>query len=479
MGAYRPAVWLVLQDVALDAEWRDGRLVASTSARLVAEHLRLDPGTAAAALRALRKAGLVELGQTSGPDGRFGLAGYTLHLPDGIETLSPNPAEPHTENPHTVNPHAVRSGIEVGLVLTCPWEGETPSSPPTVAPAVVARSADDGRARRSRDATADRERRAASARRGESAARRGVALWNRVRSTWGRTCEPRACRLPEGLASVCRTFPCRWGTGMLTVTALTNAEYVLSSVALGIDEYYTGVGEAPGVWAGSWSKTLGLVGMVEADQLRALIEGNDPSSQVRLLTGRERTVKAFDLTFSAPKSVSLLWALGSEPVADVVAAAHREAVTAAAEFLEGRAALARVQVDGVRRHVPTDGWVVAGFVHRTSRAGDPQLHTHCVVPNVVCREDGRCVAIAARPMYVWARAAGSVYQAELQRLLGLRLGVQWQADRNNTREIVGFERAGVAGVLEADGGDRGRAGRRPAHCTSRRCCGCALTTKRR
>lgn len=60
---------------------------------------------------------------------------------------------------------------------------------------------------------------------------------------------------------------------------------MLSSVALGIDEYYTGVGEAPGVWAGSWAKELGLVGMVEADQLRALIEGNDPTSQVRLLTG--------------------------------------------------------------------------------------------------------------------------------------------------------------------------------------------------
>ncbi len=226
---------------------------------------------------------------------------------------------------------------------------------------------------------------------------------------------------------------------MLTVTALTNAEYVLSSVALGIDEYYTGVGEAPGVWAGSWSSTLGLVGMVEADALRALVGGNDPMSGARLLTGRERTVKAFDLTFSAPKSVSVLWALASDRVADVVAAAHREAVAAALEFVEGRAAVARVQVDGVRRHVPTGGWVVAGFVHRTSRAGDPQLHSHCVVPNVVCREDGRCVAIAARPLFVWARAAGSLYQAELQRLLGLRLGVEWQADRHNTREIAGFD----------------------------------------
>ena len=226
---------------------------------------------------------------------------------------------------------------------------------------------------------------------------------------------------------------------MLTVTALTNAEYLLSSVALGIDEYYTGVGEAPGVWMGRWSPSLGVAGMVEADALRALIDGNDPTTGSPLLVGlRERTVKAFDLTFSAPKSVSVLWALGSEPVADVVMGAHREAVATALGFLEERAALARIQVDGVRRHVPTEGWAVAGFVHRTSRAGDPQLHTHCLVPNVVRREDGRCVAIAARPMFVWARAAGSIYQAELQRLLSLRLGVEWQPDRNNTREIAGF-----------------------------------------
>ncbi len=129
---------------------------------------------------------------------------------------------------------------------------------------------------------------------------------------------------------------------------------------------------------GSWSAALGLEGMVEADALRALVDGNDPISGMPLLVGlRERSVKAFDLTFSAPKSVSLLWALGSEPVADVVMGAHREAVAAALGFLEERAALARVQVDGVRRHVPTEGWAVAGFVHRTSRAGDPQLHTHC------------------------------------------------------------------------------------------------------
>jgi conjugative relaxase-like TrwC/TraI family protein len=228
---------------------------------------------------------------------------------------------------------------------------------------------------------------------------------------------------------------------VLTVTALTDGEYLLSSVALGIDEDYAGVGEAPGVWGGGWSRELGLEGMVEADDLRSLIDGNRPVTGAPLLSGRARSVKAFDLTFSAPKSVSLLWAMGSEPVADTVMAAHRDAVAAALGFLENHAATARLQMDGVRRHVPTQGWVVAGFVHRTSREGDPQLHTHCLVPNVVRRQaDGRCVALAARPLFVWARAAGSIYQAELQRGLSLRLGVGWGPDRSNTREVDGFTR---------------------------------------
>ena len=108
----------------------------------------------------------------------------------------------------------------------------------------------------------------------------------------------------------------------------------------------------------------------------------------------------------------------------MVAAAHREAVEVALGFLEERAAVARVQSQGVRRRVATEGWVVAGFVHRTSREGDPQLHTHCLVPNLVQRTgDGRHVAFDAGPLFEWARAAGSIYQNQLQRALSMRLGV--------------------------------------------------------
>ncbi|HVA73753.1 MAG TPA: MobF family relaxase [Acidimicrobiales bacterium] len=227
------------------------------------------------------------------------------------------------------------------------------------------------------------------------------------------------------------------------MTRLTNAEYLISSVALSIDEYYAGVGESPGVWAGRWSEKLGLAGVVEADELRAVVEGKHPVTGEDLLAGsRPRKVRAFDLTFSSPKSVSLLWALASEPVAEAVAAAHRDAVDATLGFLEEKASVARVQSQGVRRRVAAEGWVVARFTHRTSREGDPQLHSHCLLPNLVQRTtDSRHVGMDAGPLFEWARAAGSVYQNQLQRSLSLRLGVCWGPDHHNTREIEGFSRA--------------------------------------
>lgn len=106
LRVFRPQVWVVLQDMAHDADWRDDRLVASTSARLVADHLGIDPGTAAAALRVLRDRGFAELCQSSGAAGRFGLAAYTLRLPPGLEVLAPCVDPPCVDPPLTAEPSA-------------------------------------------------------------------------------------------------------------------------------------------------------------------------------------------------------------------------------------------------------------------------------------------------------------------------------------------------------------------------------------
>lgn len=226
---------------------------------------------------------------------------------------------------------------------------------------------------------------------------------------------------------------------MLRLTALRDPEYLISSVALGLDEYYAGVGEAPGVWSGRFAAELGLVGVVDADHLRALVDGHSPLTGENLLAGRpERSVNAFDATFSAPKGVSLVWALGSSETASVVSRCHTDAVETALSFLEDHAAVARQQTKGVRRRVATSGFAVATFAHRTSREGDPQLHTHCLVANVVRRPDGSHVAFDANPLHDWAKAAGSIYQAELQRLLTVHLGVEWGPERNGCREMVGL-----------------------------------------
>ncbi len=228
---------------------------------------------------------------------------------------------------------------------------------------------------------------------------------------------------------------------MLTITKLKGAEYLIASVADGMEDYYMGAGEAPGVWRGNWAAALGLEGVVEGEALRALVNGIDPNNGGELLAGhRERTVRAIDVTLSVTKSVSLLWAFGTPKTSAVVSIAVVEATETALEFLEERAAVARKQEGGIRRRVGTDGLAVATFAHRTSRAGDPQLHTHCLIPNVVRRHDGACVALDANPLHTWAKATGTVFLNELERLLTERLGVAWSPERNGCREMVGFTR---------------------------------------
>jgi len=226
---------------------------------------------------------------------------------------------------------------------------------------------------------------------------------------------------------------------VLTITKLKSAEYVLRSVADGMEDYFMGAGEAPGVWHGRWAPELGLEGAVAADDLRALIEGVHPGTGDELLAGlREREVTAIDVTLSVPKSVSLLWAFGSPDTSSTVALAMVEATDRALDFLEERAAVTRRQEGGVRRRVGTEGFAIATFAHRTSRDGDPQLHTHCLIPNVVRRDDGRHVAFDAAPLHTWAKASGTVFLNELERSLSGSLGVEWGPEKNGCREMVGF-----------------------------------------
>jgi hypothetical protein len=111
----RPLVWVILEEVALDAVVEDGRLVARTSARQVAEHLGINPSTAAEALRVLGRRGLVSLEREKGPAGRFGLSVYQLRPVAGLCVLQPCTAEPFMVSPSMMPPDAAGAGA----VLPC------------------------------------------------------------------------------------------------------------------------------------------------------------------------------------------------------------------------------------------------------------------------------------------------------------------------------------------------------------------------
>jgi conjugative relaxase-like TrwC/TraI family protein len=216
-------------------------------------------------------------------------------------------------------------------------------------------------------------------------------------------------------------------------------DYYLDTVARGAEEYYTAEGEAPGRWTGRAAARLRLRGEVTADDLGAVLSGRAPADGKRLVAaqGRART-PGFDCTFSAPKSVSLLWALGPPEVSRHVREAHDAAVDAALAVLEDEASRARRGRGGMSQ-ADADGFVAAAFRHRTSRAGDPQLHTHVLVANLAHVEcEDRWTALDARPIYAWAKTAGYLYEAQLRAELTRRLGVEWNRPVRGIAEIAGF-----------------------------------------
>jgi hypothetical protein len=114
--------------------------------------------------------------------------------------------------------------------------------------------------------------------------------------------------------------------------------YYEQKVARGADDYYAGRGESPGRWKGSAARQLGLTSELDAEQLKAVMDGRHPGTGVRLSArGPRSRTAAFDLTFSAPKSVSVLFAIGDERMSRAMVEAHEEAVDAALAFLEGEA----------------------------------------------------------------------------------------------------------------------------------------------
>jgi conjugative relaxase-like TrwC/TraI family protein len=184
---------------------------------------------------------------------------------------------------------------------------------------------------------------------------------------------------------------------------------------LGQDDYYLRDREPPGGWAGEGAARLSLAGPVTKSEFQAALKGIDPRTGERLaaLGGRVQDhATGWDMTFSAPKSVSVLWALSEVRERPAIEGAHRTAVAAATRYLEQTAAWARRGKGGATRE-PTAGLLMATFEHHTSRELDPQLHAHVFIFNLAPRKDGTWGAIVSRELYKAQKQAGAVYRAAL------------------------------------------------------------------
>jgi conjugative relaxase-like TrwC/TraI family protein len=219
--------------------------------------------------------------------------------------------------------------------------------------------------------------------------------------------------------------------------------YYEQQVAQGRDDYYSGRGEAPGEWAGAGARGLGLEGRVSAEQFNALILGADPRDpSVRLRDGQDPKVAALDLTFSAPKSVSVLFAIAGEEVAGELVAAHEAAVRAAIEWIEDTAVQVRRGPQGHIR-LSGEGLIAGAYRHRMSRALDPQLHTHVVAANLTRGPDGRFTALFGTPIYQAAKTGGYLYQSHLRAEIAERLGLEWGPVRKGAAELKDVPQAAL------------------------------------
>jgi Ti-type conjugative transfer relaxase TraA len=228
---------------------------------------------------------------------------------------------------------------------------------------------------------------------------------------------------------------------MLSVAVMSGGqgEYYVN---LAGGDYYLEGGEPQGMWFGKGAEALGLSGTVQREDFLELFDGFLGGEALVQGAGKDRHRPGWDLTFSAPKSVSTAWSQADIETALEIQAAQASAVEKGVHYLEQQAAWTR-RGKGGHEHQRCD-LVVAAFEHGTSRAQDPQLHTHAIFLNVGVRQDGSTGTLETKALYDHKMAAGAIYRAELAHQLERRLGVEIQ------REGSWFEIAGVSKELSAE-----------------------------
>ena len=198
----------------------------------------------------------------------------------------------------------------------------------------------------------------------------------------------------------------------------------------GATAYYDSGEEPDGIW---WNPD-GMLGLddgtnVESREFRQLYHGYDPRSGEALTrnAGSSGRCPGLDLTFSADKSVSALWAIADADLREAIAKAHNEACrTALDTIVREHCSYTRIRPDGGDVELIRANICGAMFQHGTSRDGDPQLHTHCLVFNVTQADDGVFRSHYRSVMFRWQKAAGATYRNALAWNLQEQLGIQME-----------------------------------------------------
>ncbi|MCG3730797.1 MobF family relaxase [Vibrio cincinnatiensis] len=196
---------------------------------------------------------------------------------------------------------------------------------------------------------------------------------------------------------------------MMSMCPIKNLDYYEE---LAEEDYYTKGGEPAGVWYGKGAILLDLSGYVEKEDYKRIMSGFSPSGEALCQKPGLEHRAGFDLCFSPPKSVSVLWARADTSLKQKIQAAQFKAICSAIDHLERHAAITRRLHNGTSRE-EVIGLVAATYEHSTSRALDPQLHTHCLIANIAPRYDGTWGTLESRDLFLWQASAGAVYKAEL------------------------------------------------------------------
>ena len=218
-----------------------------------------------------------------------------------------------------------------------------------------------------------------------------------------------------------------------TISALTSAGQAASYYEA--DDYYAEGGLAPSEWLGQGAQTLNLAGAVDREQFAHLLDGHVAGQSLGTMReGEWEHRPGWDVTFSAPKSVSIMAEVAGDRR---LIAAHERAVKTALGLAEQHFAATRIREDGSIRREATRNLVIATFRHGTSRALDPQLHTHNVILNMTRDEAGQWRSLEPRALYQMQKQMGAIYRQELAAGVQ-RLGYAIERGKDSTFEIAGI-----------------------------------------